>query len=182
MTEDEEHILIEQCKKGDINAYTLLVKEYQNTIFNCAWRIVLNREDAADITQSAFLKLFERIETFDSNRKFFSWMYRIAINEALDHKRRRRTFDEFDEEKHSSDNRAPDASLEDEELKATIAACLRRLPDDARVVITLKHFSGLSYNEIGEILEIPERTVKSRLYSARQKMKNLLPVSIIQRA
>ena len=97
MTEDEERVLIGQCKKGDINAYTLLVKEYQTTIFNCAWRIVLNREDAADITQSAFLKLFERIETFDSNRKFFSWMYRIAINEALDHKRRQRTLDDFDE-------------------------------------------------------------------------------------
>ncbi len=164
---------MEQCKDGDMDAYCQLVRQYQHTIYNCAFRILSNSEDAADVTQTAFLKMYERLESYDTSRSFFSWMYRVTVNEAIDQKRKRRRFD-VDHEEASPVNGNPDNNFEANETRDRIQAALNRLSDDARVVIVLRHFSDCSYSEMAEILEIPERTVRSRLYSARQRLKQLL--------
>ena len=176
MVESKEWVLIEKCKKGDVEAYTELVRKYQNVIYNCAWRILANADDAADVTQIAFLKLYEHINSFDSNRTFFSWMYRIAINEALDHKRKDKSFQTTPEDNIASSGESPEESLENAEISHDIQTSMLKLSDDSRVVIVLRHFNELSYKEIGDILEISEKTVKSRLYSARQRLRDLLHV------
>jgi RNA polymerase sigma-70 factor, ECF subfamily len=177
MSETEEWGLIERCKKGDVEAYTQLVRKYQQVIYNCALRIVGNPEDAADVAQIAFLKLFESIQSFDSNRIFFSWMYRIAVNESIDHKRKGRHFETYWEDNIESGMDSPERNLEKSATRDQIQACLMRLTDDARVVLILRHYSEFSYKQIGDILQIPEKTVRSRLYSARQHMKSLLQLS-----
>jgi RNA polymerase sigma-70 factor (ECF subfamily) len=177
MTESQEWELIERCKNGNVDAYTELVRKYQHVIYNCALRILGNPDDAADITQIAFLKLFKNIGSFDSNRTFFSWMYRIAVNEAIDHKRKNRHFETYQEDNLESEMESPEDSLQKSVNKDQIQASLMRLPDDFKVVLILRHYSELSYRQIGDILEIPEKTVRSRLYSARQHLKDLLQMT-----
>lgn len=174
MTESQEWVLIKKCKNGDVEAYTKLVRKYQKVIYHCAWRILANSEDAADVTQTAFLKLYEHIDSFDSNRTFFSWMYRIAVNEALDHRRKDRSFQIITQDSIESGSENPEHILETAGIKDDVQASLLKLSDDARVVIVLRHFSELSYREMSDILEISEKTVKSRLYSARQRLRELL--------
>ncbi len=174
MTKSQEWVLIEKCKRGDVAAYTDLVRKYQDVIYNCAWRILANSEDAADVTQIAFLKLYEHIGSFDSSRTFFSWMYRIAVNEALDHRRKDKSFQSMAADNIESNSENPEQILETVAIRDHIQASLLKLSDDSRVVIVLRHFNELSYREMGDILEISEKTVKSRLYSARQRLRELL--------
>lgn len=174
MSESQEWLLIKKCKLGDVDAYTELVSRYQVVVYNCTLRILDNPADAADATQSSFLKLYEHIESFDSNRKFFSWMYRLAINEALDYKRKTRRFETIDGDQIECNSGNPAKSFEQDGTRSNIQAAIMNLGDDGRIVIALRHFSELSYQQISEILEIPEKTVRSRLYTARQQMRNFL--------
>jgi RNA polymerase sigma-70 factor (ECF subfamily) len=117
-----------------------------------------------------FLKVFERLDQYNPKFKFFSWIYRIAINEAINHRNRTRNELELEEEQFvSAEN--PERSLDSSQLSDLIQVALMKLQEDYRVVVVLRHFSDLSYQDISEVLHIPEKTVKSRLYSARQIMK-----------
>ncbi len=174
MNDSREWRLIERCKSGDVAAYTQLVRQYQKAIYNCTLRILDNPEDAADATQVAFLRLYERISSFDTERSFFSWMYRIAINAAIDQKRRTRHFETYQDDVHRGDSDDPDHALEAAAVKNQLQAVLMQLTFDARAVLVLRHYSDFSYKQISNILEIPEKTVRSRLYAARQQLKMLL--------
>ncbi len=174
MTEHQEWGLIEKCKSGDVAAYTELVKRYQRAVYNCTFRILNNREDAADATQTAFLRLYERIGSFDSNRSFFSWIYRIAINVAIDQRRRIRPADSIQEDRIESILDDPEENLEKSESKKDVQSALMKLSFDARIVLILRHYSEFSYKQMSDVLEIPEKTVRSRLYSSRQQLKDLL--------
>jgi len=157
MHKDRDAALVNDCKRGDRRAMSQLVSQYQRPVFNAAYRILGNMDDAADTTQIVFLKVFEHIADYDSKFKFFSWIYRIAINESLNQVKKRRKQE----------------PLADSQASPWRGPAL--LSDDYRTVVVLKHISGCSYHQISEILQVPEKTVKSRLYSARQLMKkNLL--------
>jgi len=173
MSSNTEQALVEQCRKGDRRALDELIGRYEKPVFNAAYRILGNPDDAADITQITFLKAFENLDRYNPKYKFFSWVYRIAINESINQLKRGKKHQPYDEgEIAQVGNPESEAAIGD--LSREVQAGLMGLTNEYRTVIVLRHFSEFSYRQIGEILEIPEKTVKSRLYSARQQMKDVL--------
>jgi len=173
MGNSRDHALVERCRKGDRQALEALIREYQRPVYNAAYRILGNPDDAADATQATFLKAFENLDRYDPSYKFFSWIYRIAINESINQRNRTRDQQPLDDNQPAADS-GPDSTVEAGDVALRIQDGLMALNDDYRTVVVLRHFSDLSYRQISEILEIPEKTVKSRLYSARQLMKDRL--------
>jgi RNA polymerase sigma-70 factor (ECF subfamily) len=150
-----------------------LVSQYQQPVFNAAYRILGNLDDAADVSQTVFLKVFEHITDYDQKFKFFSWVYRIAINESLNQVKKRRTQESL-QDGQVSPWQGPAEELDSKRLRERVQDALMLLGDDYRTVVVLKHISGCSYQQVSEILQLPEKTVKSRLYSARQLLKKAL--------
>ena len=173
MHKDSDAALVNDCKRGDRRAMSQLVSQYQRPVFNAAYRILGNMDDAADTTQIVFLKVFEHIADYDSKFKFFSWVYRIAINESLNQVKKRRNQEPL-ADSQASPWRGPAEEFDAARLSSRVQGALMLLSDDYRTVVVLKHISGCSYHQISEILQVPEKTVKSRLYSARQLMKKTL--------
>jgi RNA polymerase sigma-70 factor (ECF subfamily) len=132
-----------------------------------------NVDEAADVTQTAFMKLFENIGHFDSSFRLFSWIYRITLNEAINQLNRRKKFEPL-EEPPCPDRDELQESLAASQLSSHVQAVLMELQEDHRTVIVLRYFSECSYRQIGEILELPENTIKSRLFTARQQLKSRL--------
>lgn len=163
---------IAQCLRGDPSAFEPLVTRYQKVVFNVALRMVGDYEDARDVTQVTFVKAWEKLRSFDASHRFFSWLYRIMINESLDLIERRRRQVALDHELPSPAR--PDRDFEAGERAERVRAALARLPRDSREVLVLRHFGELSYQEMAEALAIPEKTVKSRLFTARQRIGLLL--------
>lgn len=176
MINSRDHALVDRCRKGDRQALEALVGTYQKPVYNAAYRILGNPDDAADVTQAAFLKAFENLDGYDPNYKFFSWIYRIAVNESINQLKRVRKQQPLDESEPAA-GPGPDDEVEAGNLSREIQDGLMALNADYRTVIVLRHFSDCSYRQISEILQIPEKTVKSRLYSARQLMKDQLLAS-----
>jgi len=171
--DSRDQALVERCQRGDRKALEELVGHYEKPLFNAAYRILGNPDDAADVTQVVFMKAFEHLGQYDPKYKFFSWIYRIAVNEAINQLKRGRNQQPLDETEVAV-TRGPDANVEAGDLYREIQDGLMGLSEDYRTVIVLRHFSECSYQQISEILQIPEKTVKSRLYSARQVMKDTL--------
>lgn len=168
-----DQALIERCQHGDRRALEELVGHYEKPVFNAAYRILGNPDDAADATQVVFMKAFEHLGQYDPKYKFFSWIYRIAINESINQLKRGRKQQPLDDTE-AADTRGPEATVQAGDLSREIQDGLMGLKEDYRTVVVLRHFSDFSYRQISEILQIPEKTVKSRLYSARQLMKEAL--------
>lgn len=173
MHDERDTGLLEDCKKGDRMALESLVRRYERTVFNAAYRMLGNPDDAADVTQTTFMKALENIDRYNPKYKFFSWIYRIAVNESINQLHKRNRFEELDDD-FVSGSRGPDALADAGRTGNAVQAVLLELSEDHRAVIVLRHFTECSYRQIGEILQIPEKTVKSRLFSARQQMKDLL--------
>jgi RNA polymerase sigma-70 factor (ECF subfamily) len=173
---NDDQALLAQFRAGDREAFTELVIRYQRPIYNAALWIVRRAEDASDVTQTTFLKVVERADDYDPQYKFFSWLYRIAVNEALDLLRRRGGDVPLDDEFDPGDDGAgdPAARLGAVQLARELQRGLRRLSVQDRVVITLRHFSECSYDEIARILDLDEKTVKSRLFEARRRLRGML--------
>ena len=173
MIQPDDMALIEAALSGQRRAFDELVERYYKVIFNVALRMISDKNDAADITQSVFIKAFTNLKSYNSKFKFFSWIYRIAVNESLNfiksqEQRSEELNDEFPEE------HTPESLSLRSELELKIQNALMKLKPEHRAVIILTHFQGLSYREAGDILHIPEKTVKSRLFSSRQMLKELL--------
>ena len=173
MHKDKDVALVKSCIQGDRRAMSQLVSQYQRPVFNAAYRILGNKDDAADATQTVFLKVFEHITDYDQKFKFFSWIYRIAINESLNRVKKRRAQESLDDSQ-ASPWQGPAQELDSRRLCKMVQDSLMLLNDEYRTVVVLKHMSGCSYQQISKILQLPEKTVKSRLYSARQLMKKTL--------
>ncbi len=173
MHKDRDAALVNDCQRGDRAAMAKLVSQYERPVFNAAYRILGNTDDAADTTQTVFLKVFEHIADYDPNFRFFSWVYRIAINESLNQIKKRHHQEPL-ADSQASPWRSPEEHMESTALCNRVQGALMELNEDYRTVVVLKHMSGCSYQQIGEILQLPEKTVKSRLYSARQLMKKSL--------
>lgn len=176
MYNDDDQLQLSRCQKGDQTAFAVLVHRYHRPLYNAAYRVLGNAEDATDITQVVFLKIAERIDEYDPKYKFFSWIYRIAINESLNLLRTRQREVALDDETElaDADDMNPEARYHRTEVREHVQQALMRLKLDDRVVITLRHFSEFSYREISEILDLEEKTVKSRLFEARQRLGVLL--------
>ena len=173
MVKPDDTKLIERCIKGDRQAFEALLIQYEKPVFNAAYRMLNNREDASDVTQTVFLKVYENFDSFDPSRRFFSWVYRITLNESINWLAKQKRLEPLQHEP-ADDGKSPEQEVAGAELSAAVQAALMTIKTDYRTVIVLKHFLGCSYMEISEVLEIPEKTVKSRLFSARQLLKDAL--------
>lgn len=150
-----------------------LVRQYEKPVFNAAFRMLGNRDEAADVTQTVFLRVFEKLDQFDARHRLFSWIYRITINESIDQLKKRKRQEPLPDAATTNPDGPQDAAVASE-LRNEVQVVLMELSDDQRAVITLRYFSECSYREIGDILRLPEKTVKSRLFAARQSMKTHL--------
>jgi RNA polymerase sigma-70 factor (ECF subfamily) len=173
MIECDDNALVEQSRHGNVKAFAQLVEKYQKTVFNVAYRMTRDGADAEDVAQATFIKAHEKLHTFDQRFRFFSWLYRIATNEAINFLKLNRHHQELNENVAAEDEGEEDRERE-QDVACAIQDCLMELKVAHRAVVVLKHFQGLSYAEIGEILEISEQKVKSRLYTARMILKGLL--------
>ncbi|MCI0696748.1 sigma-70 family RNA polymerase sigma factor [candidate division KSB1 bacterium] len=173
MIESNDASLVKQCLEGDVKAFERLVDRHQKTVFNVALRIINDYAEAEDIAQTVFIRAYEKLASFDPKHKFFSWLYRMAVNESLNTLKQRKRITELDESFVSGD-KTPEEHYEENEMTRQIEIALMRLDPEQRALIVLKHFQNLPYEEIGFIFDIPEKTVKSRLYSARQVLRTVL--------
>lgn len=161
---------------GDRQAFEGLLVKYEKPVYNAAYRMLHNEEDARDVTQTVFLKVFEHLDSYDPKYKFFSWIYRIALNESVNCLKKQNRMDVQNREP-ASDSRGPDEETGSEQLESGMQAALMTLKPEYRTVIILKHFVDCSYHEISQILDITEKKVKSRLYTGRQLLKEALDKS-----
>jgi RNA polymerase sigma-70 factor (ECF subfamily) len=174
MTRDErDTMLVQSCLAGDRSAFDELVEHYQRALYNAAYRITGSVDDAMDVTQAAFIAAYENLDTFDPARRLFSWIYRITCNRALKLVEQRKPLAAIDAEAHATDSN-PDSLYERTESGEFLERALLELDPDHRIVIVLKHLLGFTYREISELVEIPEKTVKSRLFTARQRLRSVL--------
>ncbi len=170
-TEDEDG-LIGRCLDGDRAAFEPLVERYHGPLFRVAARLLGDREEARDATQTAFLKAYQALASCDRQRKFFSWIYRILVNECLNTLRARRPMQALDQDLAAPAEKAD--AVASAETRKRVRRALLELSTEQRDVIVLRHFAEMSYEQVAAALKIPEKTVKSRLFSARQRLCELL--------
>ena len=151
----------------------MLVARFERPLYNAAYRVVGDREDARDVTQVTFMQVAERIDEYRPGYRLFSWIYRIAVNAALNVARRKRR--ELPLSAWRAADVTPESGAAESERAARIQGALLELTLEHRTVIVLRHFSDASYREIAAVLSIDEKTVKSRLFEARQRLRALLP-------
>lgn len=173
MNEDSDGELVRRCCSGDRRAFEVLVVRYEKPVFNAALRMLHDREEARDVAQSVFLKVYEHLAEYDPSHKFYSWIYRIALNESINTLHRRRPRAALDPEL-ADDEPGPDDTVRNLQLGDGMSAAIMGLRDEYRAVIVLRHFLDCSYEDMAAILEVPEKTVKSRLFSARQLLKTAM--------
>ena len=176
MDNDPDLALVERCRNGDWSAFTELVVRYQRPIYNAAFWVLHKAEDANDVTQVVFLKVAERLDDYDPQYKFFSWIYRIAVNESLNLLRRNKREESLDDEVElpAAGDADPERQASSAQISRRIRSALMKLTPNDRMVLTLRHFSECSYDEMGQILDLDPKTVKSRLFEARQRLRELL--------
>ena len=176
MDKDTDLRLVERYREGDRTAFAELMNRYQRQVYNAAFWVLRRAEDASDVTQEVFLKVAQRPDEYDPRYRFFSWVYRMAINESLNLLRRSRREQALDDDFDlpASDSSDPELQAADSQLSGRIRSALMRMSTNDRMVLSLRHLSECSYQEIGQILELDEKTVKSRLFEARQRLRGSL--------
>jgi len=165
-----EREILEAVKKGDKDAYGLIVKRYMHSAYYIALGFVHNQQDALDISQEAFIKAFRKIKLFDTRLPFFPWFYRLMRNLCYDHLKRKRRMSEFPLE----DTQVLDDERDDREMKEALWKGIEELPFDQREIIILRYFRQMSYEEIAELIGRPLGTVMSSLHYAKKKLKGIL--------
>jgi|SRR5712671_3343250 len=182
----EELQLVQAAKRGDITAFEQLVKRYDRNVFRIAQHITQNREDAEDVVQDAFLKAYQNLGQFQGNSKFYTWLVRIAVNEAL-MKLRKRKSDKtvsMDEDVETEDGSVPreiadwspnpEQQYKQSELNEILTKTIQGLPAGFRTVFVLRDVEGLSTEETAETLGLSIPAVKSRLLRARLQLRDRL--------
>ena len=177
---EDQHI-IKHCLDGDTSYFEVLVNRYQDRIYTLCRYMLENQDDAEDAAQDTFIKAFQGIRGFTPTASFYTWLYRIAVNTCLDHKRKfsfRSLFFSSDKETHidsfPSQDPSPESAYDTKQSMQALLSILKHLSEKYRVVIILNELEGLSYEEIAEILDVSIGTVKSRIFRAREELnKNM---------
>lgn len=174
MNEDElDRMCVERCRRGDTDAFAEILDRYERPIYNAIIRLGAAREEARDLSQQVFLKVFERLDSYDPARKFFSWLYRVAINETINAMKSHRTWEPLSEtleDQHPD----PEEELASAEEERSMQKALLALEPKYRLALIVRHFLYLSYEEASQVLSVPVKTVKSRLFTARQLLREIL--------
>lgn len=183
-----ESAILERARAGDAQAFGSLVERYQDRVFNAVYRMCGNADDAADLTQDAFVKAFRSLDGFRGESGFYTWLFRIAVNLTLSARRRRKPVASLDDVSDDGRPRAigeeadmrrngeverarPDRMAEAEEQKDAVWAALRALGEEHRAILVLREIEGFDYEQIADMLDIPPGTVRSRLHRARAALK-----------
>jgi len=182
LSPEEEKEIIRRVQYGEVAAFEDLVNAYKQKAYYVALGFVGNHEDALDLSQDAFVKAFKAIKTFDLNSPFFPWFYKIIKNHCLNYiKKNQRvrndSLEELEEEtfaQFEDDKPTPRDMYEESETRINLWRAIDKLKPDFREIIIMKHFHNLSYKEIAEALNIPIGTVMSRLFNARQELRELM--------
>ena len=176
--------LVARTLRGDQSAYGLLVGRYEDRVFNMVYRMCRNHADASDITQTAFIRAHGALARFEAKANFFTWLYRIAVNAAITHRRQAvarprlvpTVVGDGDEcatlEPPATDD--PSRGLRQSDLSARLAAALAKVEPEFRAAVILKDVEELDYATIAEILHVPVGTVKSRIFRGRALLRELL--------
>jgi RNA polymerase sigma-70 factor (ECF subfamily) len=182
--------LVERILRGEGELFDVLFGRYRVRLYRYLLRYVGDPEDARDVTQEVFLKVWGALDSFDPRYRFSTWAFRIAGNAGIDHLRRRKVRPmalDFPVDENG-DSREPDlpdhrpdplASLETRRMTREIDAAIQRLPDDYRELLSLRHYGEMPYEEIAELKGMPLGTVKNKLFRARQALRDLLPKGIV---
>ena len=187
---DEDAALIRRCRQGDSSAFGALVQKYQDPLFNGIYRMTGDYQDAADVAQDVFLKAYRAIDTFHGSAAFYTWLYTIAVNTCISRRRSQKVRKAHvplvtgggndDDGNPGPGNDPPDPDplppeiAQSREEYARIEAAINRLPKDYRMVVVLKDIEGRNYTEIAGMLQCSQGTVKSRLFRAREKLREML--------
>ena len=185
MTREQEAAIVRKVLGGDANAFETLVLEYEKNVYNIALRMTGNSEDAADMTQEAFIKAYNSLQSFRGDSKFSVWRYRIVSNVCLDFlrsKNRRPTVSLSVEDDDGEDaqldvadeSQSPELLLDRKLTRDSVRRGLDSLPPDYRQILLLREIQGLSYDEIAQALSLEVGTVKSRIFRARKRLCNFL--------
>ena len=182
LSTDLENGLIEQAQHGDRNSYGELVRRYYPGTIQVVYRLCGDMRLAEDMTQEAFLRAWSNLPSFRPQSSLRNWIYRIAVNAALDVLRRRKEETFEDEAVEMIPDRAmgPEAALIEKERVELLQQAMRSLPEAARSVLVLREYGGLSYQEIASVLDVPVGTVMSRLNYARNRLRELLKAQLMQ--
>lgn len=173
--DDLDRALVRRFLDGERAAGDELVNRYHRSVFNVALRMLGNVQDAEDVAQTAFGNAFAALDSYDPRYRFFSWIYRMTVNESLNTLKRRRNVVSLD---GSFDVPAPGAiSQSAAETEERVGSALLELKPDDRAVVVLRHFVSFSYEEISDVLGVPVKTVKSRLFTARERLRQSLLVA-----
>jgi RNA polymerase sigma-70 factor (ECF subfamily) len=175
--EVEDRDLIAKARRGDVEAFNLLVSRWERRVFNYLLRLLANREDALDVSQEVFLKAYQNLPKLDAVEKFAGWLFRIAHNEAFSLLRRKRPETVLSTELRPADTGGRLLPLE---LSLAVESALKLLNDDQRDAVLLKVYQGFKFDEMAEILGCPVSTVKSRLYTALELLKAALAPSVLR--
>jgi RNA polymerase sigma-70 factor (ECF subfamily) len=171
--EQGDNAIVSKVLMGDTEAFGMLVERYQKVIFNLAYRMNRDYDEAEEVVQVAFVKAYEHLDRFNPRFKFFSWLYRITVNESLNRIKSAKRNEELNPGLRSG-VRGPDDVLVESETGEKIQDALMDLEPAYRTLIILRHFRDCSYRDMGEILDISEKKVKSRLFTARRLLRDAL--------
>jgi RNA polymerase sigma-70 factor, ECF subfamily len=177
MNSQDENLLIQQFKAGDLSIFEIIIKKYQDRIYNLCRYLLGHPQDAEDAAQEVFLKGYRNLKHFKPESSLYTWLYRIGVNTCLDYKRKSRPEPLKDEslaEALPSSEPSPEQHYQSKQIGRAIQAALDRLPGDSRAVIVLREIEGLSYEEMAEVLHTSVGTIKSRLSRTREELRRLL--------
>jgi RNA polymerase sigma-70 factor (ECF subfamily) len=173
----EEIGWVDQALRGDRTSFAQLMHRYAGAVYNLAYRMLGNTEDAEDASQEIFLRAYTRLESFDRQRRFSTWLLSVGSNYCIDRLRRRRfswlTLDDAAFAQPSKE-RSPERIALDHEQQAIVQQALQQLPENYRMVTVLRYWSDLSYEEIANVTGLPESTIKTRLHRARHMLAKAL--------
>lgn len=187
--QDDDNHFVALCRKGDIKAFQILVERYQKKMLNIAYRITGDYEEACETVQEAFLSAYRAIKKFRGDAAFSTWLIGITMNHARNRLKKMRSHahheglsidDHVEIETgcvlydHPSQEEPIVEKLEKKEIQVKVQECINSLDEEQREVVVLRDIQGFSYDEIHDILSIPEGTIKSRLFRAREALKNCL--------
>lgn len=179
--ESTDSELVQKCQAGEMNAFQELVSRYHQKIYVVIVGLLRNREDALEVAQETFFRAYRKINSFQGGSSFYTWLYRIAVNLAIDSKRRqKRTPLDFRDamdgllEEQNEVAKDPFLDVHDRELREKLVAAINDLTPEHKAVIMLRTVQGLSYKDISQILGCSEGTVMSRLHYARKKLQEKL--------
>jgi RNA polymerase sigma-70 factor (ECF subfamily) len=179
MVKDEDISLVARFKKGEERAFDELVNKYQKRIYYLAYSLTSSHADALDLSQEAFIKVYQSIHKFKGRSSFYTWLYRITVNICLNHlkKKSRKKEISFDERIAVAQMdwwSNPRKALENKELQGDLTRAIDSLPPRQKAVFTLRHLEGLSHKEIASILECSIGNIKANLFQALQKLRERL--------